>query len=47
MPLTSGGLSKAQPSLSSDGNRLFFYENVETEQFEIGHVASIEVSLGD
>lgn len=46
-PLTAGGMSKAQPSLSSDGKRLFFYENVETDQFEIGHVASIEVSLAD
>lgn len=46
-PLTAGGMSKAQPSLSADGKRLFFYENVETDQFEIGHVASIEISLGD
>ena len=41
------GLSKAQPTLSADGKRLFFYENVETDQFEIGHIASIEVSLGE
>ena len=41
------GLSKAQPSLSPDGKRLYFYENVETDQFEIGHVASIEISLGE
>lgn len=41
------GLSKAQPSLSADGKRLYFYENVETDQFEIGHIASIEISLGD
>jgi len=41
------GLSKAQPTLSADGKRLYFYENVETDQFEIGHVASIEVSLGE
>ena len=41
------GLSKAQPTLSADGKRLYFYENVETSQFEIGHIASIEVSLGE
>jgi TolB protein len=41
------GLSKAQPSLSPDGKRLYFYENVETDQFEIGHIASIEISLGN
>jgi TolB protein len=41
------GMSKAQPSLSSNGKRLYFYENVETDQFEIGHIASIEISLGD
>jgi TolB protein len=45
MRLTDG-LSKAQPSLSPDGKRLYFYENVETDQFEIGHIASIEISLG-
>ena len=41
------GLSKAQPSLSADGKRLYFYENLETDQFEIGHIASIEISLGN
>jgi TolB protein len=41
------GLSKAQPSLSQNGKRLYFYENVETDHFELGHIASIEVSLGE
>ena len=41
------GLSKAQPTLSPDGKRLYFYENVETDQFEMGHIASKEISLGD
>ncbi len=41
------GMSKAQPSLSTDGKRLYFYENVETDQYEIGHIASIEISLDD
>lgn len=41
------GMSKAQPSLSADGKRLYFYENVETDQFEMGHIASIEISLGE
>jgi TolB protein len=41
------GLSKAQPTLSGDGKQLYFYENVETDQFEIGHVASMEISLGE
>ena len=40
------GMSKAQPSVSADGKHLYFYENVETDQFEIGHIASIEISLG-
>ena len=41
------GLSKAQPSFSSDGKHLYFYENVETDQFEMGHIARIEISLGN
>jgi hypothetical protein len=41
------GLSKAQPSFSADGKYLYFYENVETDQFEMGHIARIEISLGD
>jgi TolB protein len=41
------GISKAQPSLSADGKRLYFYENIETGQFEIGHIASMEISLDD
>jgi TolB protein len=45
--LTEGGLSKAQPSVSPDGKHLFFYENIETDQFEIGHIASIVISLGE
>lgn len=43
----TAGMSKAQPILSPDGKRLYFYENVETDQFEIGHIASVEISLGD
>jgi Tol biopolymer transport system component len=45
--LTEGSTSKAQPSLSPDSKLLFFYENIETDQFEIGHIASTEISLGD
>jgi len=41
------GVSKAQPSIGPDGKRLYFYENVETDQFEIGHIASMEISLGE
>jgi TolB protein len=41
------GMSKAQPSFSADGKRLYFYENVETDQFEMGHIASVEISLGE
>lgn len=40
------GLSKAQPTVSADGKQLYFYENVETDQFEMGHIARIEISLG-
>jgi TolB protein len=41
------GMSKAQPSLSADGKHLYFYENVESDQYEMGHIARIEISLGD
>lgn len=41
------GLSKVQPTLSCDGKRLYFYENVETDHFELGHVASLDVWLGE
>lgn len=47
LKLLTEGMSKAQPSLSQDGKRLYFYENVETDQFEIGHIASLEISLGE
>jgi TolB protein len=41
------GMSKAQPRIGPDGKHLYFYENVETDQFEMGHIARIEISLGD
>ena len=43
--LTSGGASRAQPSFSADGKRLLFYQNVEGDGFEIGHIASIPFEL--
>jgi TolB protein len=45
--LTRGSVSRVQPSFSADGGSLFVYENVETEAFEIGHVARIAVDLPD
>lgn len=45
--LTTGSQSRAQPSFSADGKRLFVYENLETDRFEIGHIASFEVRLPD
>jgi TolB protein len=43
--ITSGHMSRVQPSPSLDGKLLFFYENFETDSFEIGHIAQIEPSL--
>ena len=40
-------LSRPRQGLSLRGKRLFFHENVETEQFEVSRVASIEISLGN
>ena len=45
--LTSGILSRAQPSFSADGKRLYFYEHLETADFEIGHIARLDVDLPD
>ena len=45
--LTSGGISRVQPSFSPDGKRLFVYELVETTDFEIGHIASLPIELPD
>ena len=45
--LTSGTISRVQPSFSQDGKRIFVYEHVETADFEIGHIASLPISLAD
>jgi TolB protein len=45
--LTSGTLSRAQPSFSPDGKTLYVYESVESAGFEIGHIASIPIDLRD
>ena len=45
--VTEGSVSRVQPSFSADGKRLYFYENLEREEFEIGHVGRVEVSLTD
>ena len=45
--LTSGTISRVQPSFSQDGKRIFVYEHVETADFEIGHIASLPVDLAD
>ena len=44
-PLTRGSWSRVQPSFSADGTRLFVYEGMESEAFEIGHIASFAVAL--
>lgn len=43
--LTSGSLSRTQPSFSADGRSLFVYESAEGADFEFGHVARIDVNL--
>lgn len=43
--LTWGPMSRAQPSFSSDGKSLVFYEHVETRSFEIGHIARLAIEL--
>ena len=43
--VTSGSISRAQPSFSADGKHLYVYENLETSDFEIGHLAQFKVSL--
>ena len=43
--MTTGSISRLQPSFSADGKRLFVFENVEAAGFTIGHIASVEVAL--
>lgn len=43
--VTTGAVSRVQPSFSADGKRIFVYENMESSTFEIGHIAQIEVAL--
>jgi Tol biopolymer transport system component len=43
--LTSGTISRVQPSFSADGKQVFVFENVEAAEFEIGHIARIDVNL--
>jgi len=45
-PVTQGPLSHAQPSFSSDGLTLFFYELYETDDFSIGHIARLALGEG-
>lgn len=44
--LTTGVVSRVQPSFAG-AKHLFAYENLETSEFEIGHIASFEISLPD
>ena len=46
-PLTRGSWSRVQPSFSADGDRLYVYEGMENDRFEIGHIASFPVALPD
>jgi len=41
--LTEGLWSRAQPSFSANGKRVFVYESIENDRFELGHIASFEV----
>ena len=43
--VTTGSISRVQPSFSADGKRLYVFENVEAGDFTIGHIASIEMAL--
>lgn len=45
--LTLDSMSRAQPTFSSDGKSILFYEHVEDPRFEIGHIAKMEVELPD
>jgi len=45
--LTSGPWSRVQPSFSADGTRILVYESMENADFELGHIASIAVTLPD
>jgi TolB protein len=44
--LTRGAWSRAQPSFSADGKRILVYESMEDDRFELGHIASFEVTTG-
>jgi TolB protein len=41
--VTSGTISHVQPSFSADGQHLFVFENIETAEFEIGHIVRIDL----
>lgn len=43
--LSTGALSRTQPSFSADGRSLFVYESAEGADFEFGHIARIAVDL--
>ena len=43
--LTEGDMSGAQPSVSADGSRLYYYRFWESDTVELGHIASIENPL--
>lgn len=45
--LTDGLWSRVQPSFAPRGDRILIYESIENADFELGHVASITVSLPD
>lgn len=45
--LTGGDWSRVQPAFSASGDRIFVYESMENSAFELGHIASFAVSLGD
>lgn len=43
--LTMDSMSRAQPSFSSDGKTILFYEHIEDPRFEIGHIATMKSDL--
>lgn len=45
--LTHGMWSRAQPSFSADGRRIYVYESIENDSFELGHIASFGVPADD
>ena len=45
--VSQGRMSRTQPSFNAAGDRLYVYESLESAEYEIGHVARLEIDLGE